>query len=167
MANRPSTAEQFALEYVKDLNATAAYLRLKPHVKRTTAGVEGFRLLKNPKTQEAIANVRGPAIERLRVDAQKIKDELAILGFSDLRHYLRSDTEHFELKPGLDDEAGRAVSKVKHRTIYKGDQVEHHTEIETHNKLGALNTLAKIEGLIDKEKNQGATLTMTWRYVDE
>ena len=79
--------ELFALEYLKDFNATQAYLRVKPGVKATSAGVEGHKLLKNPKTQARLKELAQAHLQRLQIDGQQIVDELKLIGFSNVQHY--------------------------------------------------------------------------------
>jgi phage terminase small subunit len=48
----------FALEYVRDGNATRAFLAVRPKVKVTTAGSEGHKLLKNPDVKKLIHSLQ-------------------------------------------------------------------------------------------------------------
>jgi hypothetical protein len=45
----------FADEYLRDLNGTAAYLRVHPDAKVSTAATESCRILRNPKVREYVA----------------------------------------------------------------------------------------------------------------
>lgn len=62
----------FADEYLRDLNGTAAYLRIHPGVKAGTASTESHRTLKNPKVRAYIAERR----ERLELEADFTKADL-------------------------------------------------------------------------------------------
>jgi phage terminase small subunit len=62
----------FADEYMRDLNGTAAYLRIHPGAKVTTAATESWRILRNPKVRAYIAATR----ERLELAADFSKADL-------------------------------------------------------------------------------------------
>ena len=62
----------FAQEYMRDLNGTAAYLRIHPDVKVTTASTESWRILRNPKVRVYLAAAR----KRLEVEVDFTKADL-------------------------------------------------------------------------------------------
>lgn len=113
---RAELEERFALEYVQDLNATAAYRRIRPNVKEASARVEASRLLTNPNVQARIARLRAEQLQRLQMSADRVLQELAVCGFSDIGDYLVGDGGRLELAPGADPTARRALSSVKHKT---------------------------------------------------
>jgi len=66
-ANSPlsDTEERFCREYVDCLNATEAYLRLFPKVKRTTAGTSGWKLLRKAEIQARVAALHAELRQRI------------------------------------------------------------------------------------------------------
>jgi len=65
--------DRFAAEYLRDLNATQAYLRCKNGtVKETTAAVEGWKLLRIPKVQQAIAAGAKKQLDALEMTASNV-----------------------------------------------------------------------------------------------
>lgn len=62
----------FADEYMRDLNGTAAYLRIHPDAKVSTAATESWRILRNPKVRAYIAARR----ERLELETDFSKADL-------------------------------------------------------------------------------------------
>lgn len=73
----------FADEYLRDLNGTAAYLRIHPDAKVSTAATESWRILRNPKVRAYIAAERTKlevAIDFTKVDLVR---ELVLLATAD------------------------------------------------------------------------------------
>lgn len=164
--------ERFALEYLKDLNATQAYLRVKPKVKATTAATEGSRLLGKPETGEIIRRLRMEQQDRLKIDADTVLRELAICGYSDVLDYVQNEaTGRVSLAPGAHPLASRALSSVKHKTITRGEGkdaiTEHTAELRLWDKPGTLRTLAQHLGLVGKDEGGGAAVTLTVRWQNE
>lgn len=66
------TEERFCREYVDCLNATEAYLRVFPDVKRTTAATSGWKLLRKAEIEARVAelntDLRQQITERAVVD---------------------------------------------------------------------------------------------------
>lgn len=79
------TAKQraFVREYLIDLNATQAAIRAG--YSERSAGVEGARLLKNAKVEDAVAKAMLNRAERTDITADRVLKELAKIGFSDIR----------------------------------------------------------------------------------
>ena len=77
--------ERFALEYITCLNATQAYLRIKPGVKYTSARVEASKLLANPNVRAYLAKL-GEEIRTDRVmTAQEVLEQLSAIARADQR----------------------------------------------------------------------------------
>lgn len=72
--------ELFCQEYIKDMNATQAYLRAGFSKKATTAGVEGHKLLKNPKVKQRIQELQQRVAKKNEITAEwvlgKIKETI-------------------------------------------------------------------------------------------
>jgi Terminase small subunit len=68
------TEERFCREYVDCLNATEAYLRAFPKVKRTAAATSGWKLLRKAEIQARVAvlnaHLRQQITERAVVDCE-------------------------------------------------------------------------------------------------
>jgi phage terminase small subunit len=64
--------QAFADEYLRDLNGTAAYLRVHPTASVRTAGTESWRLLKNPEVRAYVAQRR----ERLALEVDFSKADI-------------------------------------------------------------------------------------------
>jgi phage terminase small subunit len=77
--------QRFVAEYLKDLNATQAAIRAGYSEK--TAKQIGSRLLTNVDVAEAIAKGQEKIAEKAGVTVEKIIDELAKLGFSNMEDF--------------------------------------------------------------------------------
>lgn len=62
-------------------NATRAYLTVRPDVKETTGAVEGHRLLKIPKVQQAIEKRRAAIRARFALTTDRVMQELARVAY--------------------------------------------------------------------------------------
>ena len=68
--------ELFCQEYIIDFNATQSYMRAGYSAKsETVAGVEAHKLLKNPKIQEKITQLKKVIEEKLSVSAEWVLKE--------------------------------------------------------------------------------------------
>lgn len=75
----------FAREWLRDLNATQAYLRVHPKVKTTTASVEGSALLRHPAVAAEIARVRKDLELAITYDVATMIRREAEIAFADPR----------------------------------------------------------------------------------
>jgi phage terminase small subunit len=90
--------ERFCQEYLLDMNATQAYKRAGYSVKSDqAAGVEGHKLLKNPKIQERVKQLQEKRSKSTGITADRVLKELATIGFSKITDFLKvsnpTDTE--------------------------------------------------------------------------
>lgn len=83
--------KRFAEEYSVDLNATQAAIRAG--YSERTAYSQGQRLLKNVEVQAAIWKANEVRSERTGITADRVLEELAKLGFSNMLDYLRTSDE--------------------------------------------------------------------------
>lgn len=132
--------------YLVSLNATQA--AIEGGYSARTASVTGAKLLVNPKIAEAIAEAQAQRAQRTEVTADRVLKELAILAFSDVRHFQVDEHGELTLTPNSPDDAWRAVSSVKHKIRTFKDQsgnTETNREIEYRlwDKNAALEKVAK------------------------
>jgi len=122
---------RFVEEYVVDLNATQAAIRAGYSAK--TASQSASRLLRHVKVAERIAARQKALGAATELSQERIRQELATLGFSSLPHYVIDDNGDVTLAPGAPPSAIRAVSSVKRkrRVIPQGEGVDPIVEIET------------------------------------
>jgi hypothetical protein len=151
--------ERFALEYIKDLDAPAAYLRIRPDVTRAAARTLACRLLTKVDVQARIRVLKAAQMERLQITADQVLQELAIAAFSDVRDYQVGESGRLELAPGAHPLASRALASLKHRTTTtgQGDQarVGHEVEYRLWPKVDALKALGEHLKLFKGEEGPG------------
>lgn len=143
--------QRFVEEYLIDLNATRAAIRAGYSEK--TAHTQGPRLLYNAEVQEAVEAAKLARSMRTQVTADRVLEELARIGFSDLRNVMTR--EGALLSPGeWDDNTAAAISSLEVVTTYKGEEdeegrkvPEHVHKIKTWDKNSALEKLGKHLGL--------------------
>jgi len=137
---------RFVQEYLVDFNATQAAIRagFSPR----TAKQQGSRLLTYADIAEAIAAGRGAVADKSGITRERVLQELALLAFSDVKHYLIDDAGNVKLAAGAPDGASRAISSVKRR-VRVDEEGNSTTEVEFRlwDKPGPLKLAGKHAGL--------------------
>jgi len=80
--------ELFIREYLKDMNATQAYLRAGYKVSEKVAGTAGPRLLENVGIAAAIKKALGKRLNKLEISNDTVLQEIAKLAFSNMYDFL-------------------------------------------------------------------------------
>jgi phage terminase small subunit len=168
--------ERFVAEYLIDLNATQAAIRAGYSEK--TATEQGSRLLTNVKVQQAITKGQNKTAEKLEITKDRIVEELAKIGFSNMLDYMRagSDGDPYLDFSDLTREQAAALSEVTVEDFKDGRGEDardvRRIKFKLHDKKGALVDLAKMLGfMVEKHEHSGPdgapiqTETRTWREV--
>lgn len=149
----------FVNEYLDCFNATEAYMRVYAPKQRTTAEVNGSRLLGNAKVTEAVE-------ARLKERTLSVDEALALLSeFATGRI-----TDVFEYYDGIKEpyiritpENSKAVKKFKRDALGK-------VEIEMEDRQGAIDKLLRARGAyVDRHEISGADgsdLVIRVKYAD-
>jgi phage terminase small subunit len=142
-------AQRFVAEYLKDLNATQAYLRSHDGVTYETARVEASRLMAKPDVQDAIAKAKAERSRRTHVTQDKVVRELARLAFSDMRDFAEWEMIDTQFGPkmattlhassSLPGQHARAIAEVTH--------TQFGPKVKLHDKVRALELLGKHLGM--------------------
>jgi phage terminase small subunit len=106
-------------------------------------------LMRNQLVQAAIAEQMNKRIERTRITQDRILQELAIIGFSNLEHYtVDPETGFVEAISGMPEHVMRAISSVKFIvTIDEDGKETRRTEIKLWDKVAALHLAGKHLGM--------------------
>jgi phage terminase small subunit len=118
-SERPLTPKQqrFADEYLIDLNGTRAYRTAYPKCKTDAAArAHAARLVANGNVAAYLSEAMQARAQRTEITQDRVLLELAVLGFSDLRHYVIDDNGQVTLTENAPDEAMRAISTIKRKT---------------------------------------------------
>lgn len=176
MASLSDKQKRFVSEYLIDLNATQAAIRAGYSAK--TAQQQGSRLLLNVVVQEELSKQQSKVAERFEITKDRIVDELAKIGFSNMLDYMRAgpDGDPYLDFSGLTRDQAAALSEVTVEDFKDGRGEDardvRRVKFKLHDKKGALVDLAKMLGfVIEKHEHTGKdgapiqTETRTWREV--
>lgn len=145
---------KFAEEYLKDMNATAAYKRAGYTAKGRSAENNASRLLGNAGVAAYIKQRQEELQEVLELETEKVIGEIGRIGLSDIRKLFN---EHGALKNinELDDDIAAAVSSVEVTELTaEGAAIGFVKKIKLWDKNSALEKLCKHLGLYEKDNNQ-------------
>lgn len=160
---------QFVREYLIDLNATQAAIRCGYSAK--TAYSQGQRLLKDVEVSAAVEEAMAKRAERTEITADRVLQELAKLGFADIRRIFAGGNL---LDPSdLEDDIAAAVQSVEvitRRTPGEENQVEHVHKIKLADKIGALTQIGRHLGMftdkVDANVSGGVTVNISGPDAD-
>lgn len=137
---------RFVEEYIAN-GGNGTQAAIKAGYSARTAGEQAPRLLADVRIATAVAAGRARATERAEVSVDRIVRELAIIGFSDVRHFELDGDGKLVLREGAPDEAWRAVSSVDYEvTTRPSGDVQRKAKIRLWNKGEALAMLGKHTG---------------------
>lgn len=156
--------KSFVREYLVDLNATQAAIRAKYSKKSAySIGEENMRKPEIAKSIQAEMDKRG---KRTEITADKVLQELAKLGFADIRNVFN---ENGQLLPVhmLPPEVAASISSIEVVTtrIPGSDpvEVEHTSKIKFWDKRGSLELLGKhLKLFTDKVELSGRLSFREW-----
>lgn len=103
--------ELFCLEYLKDRNATAAYMRAGYKAKGHAAEANASRLLSNAEIAKRINAALSEVKKAVQVEAEDVLREILKLAKSDVRKLYREDGT-LKLPHEWDDDTAAAVAGV-------------------------------------------------------
>lgn len=139
-------------------NATHAYQALSPAASFNTAKRNGHDLFHRPAVQAALAKAIGKATEKLEISAERVLQEFARIAFSDIQDVVHIDENGV---PVIDLTKAKTSGKTAviaeitqdEYTEGRGDDARavKRTKVKFHDKLAALNALAKNLGLLKEQ----------------
>ena len=156
--------EKFALEYLKDLNATQAAIRAG--YSKKTAHSQGPRLLEDVEVKGLIDKHRTHFATETGVTVERVLAEYAKLGFSDIRKIF-DDAGGLKPVTELDDDIAAAVTSVDVSTTKIGDETIRTHKIRLSDKKLALDSIARHLGMFkDSVELKSDALTSLLEKVD-
>lgn len=146
---------RFVEEYLIDLNATQAAIRAGYSLR--TARSIGAENLTKPDISTAIREAQDARSARTQVTQDRILEELAVVGFSNVWDYQIDEQGNVALDANARPESIRAVASIKRkrRTIPREDGddiVEVETEIRLWDKPGVLRLAGQHLGMFTDKK---------------
>lgn len=157
-----SKQDRFVQEYLVDLNATQAAIRAG-YSKKTAAAI-GAENLTKPKIAEAVQNAMAERAKRTEITADKVLQELAKIGFADIRKLF---TPGGSLLPvsDLDDDAAACLSSIEitTRKVRGGDddELEEVSKVKLWDKRAALVDLGRHLKLFTDKVEHGTDPALT------
>ena len=146
--------QRFCHEYLIDYNATKAAIRAGYSEK--SAEQQGHHLLKKPQVKAYIEELKTKQLAKIDITAEKVLQELAVIGFSNINDFVDfgengiTIKDHSELPRNL-------LSAVSEVSESKGITGHSSVKFKLHDKLNALEKLAKHLKLYDEEGSSGPT----------
>lgn len=142
---------RFCEEYLIDLNATQAAIRAG--YSENTAAVIGNENLTKPYISDFIKKLQLEQSERTKVTADMVIQELAKIGFSDIKNYFGSDEDQKDITQ-LENKLSAAVSSIKVTETNWDGGSKTVKEFKLHDKIAALDKLGKHTGIFEKDNSQ-------------
>jgi len=148
--------EKFCQEYVIDFNGTRAAKAVGFGKTRRSSSMASVRLLARIDIQKRISKLMADRSERTRITQDMVLQELAVLGFSDFKHYgqIKNDgsLEFYSFKK-IKDEKTRAIQSMKEITGASGRSIS----LKLHEKVRPLELLGKHLGMFVDTHNVNLT----------
>jgi phage terminase small subunit len=135
--------ELFALEYLKDLNATAAYKRAGYSGKGNSAEATAAQLLRNPKVAAKIQEAMDKRTSKLEITAETVLQEIARLAFVDIS---QAYDENNRLKPlhEMPEDVRRAIASIEVGELREdGEVIGQMRKVKFWDKKGSLDLLGR------------------------
>jgi phage terminase small subunit len=156
---RPSAQrrkERFVLEYLIDLNATAAAARAGYGGDRRTLAATGSRLLRDAVVRAALNAALQQRAERLHIAAERVLAELAAIAFARPSDVMRITGGHLTVLNTADLPAAvlPAIAEISESTTAHGGTVK----VKLHDKVPALKLLGEHLGLWRKPDSSSPDL---------
>ncbi len=155
--------ERFVLEYLKDANATQAYIRAgySPRGAQPSAS----KLLRDPRIAAAIAAGRQRVVDALEVSVERLAQEYAKIAFANVADYVSTD-EQGGLRIDLDKASEAQRAGILELRISNHRNPEQRQVTLKLGKLQALAALTKNVGLLGK-KSAAALTAEERQYYEE
>lgn len=153
----------FADEYLIDLNATRAYRKAYPSVKRDeTAAQAGSRMLRNVKVAAYIQERMQERQKRTEITQDRVLQELAAIAFAKATDYAEVKDECAKIKDtkDLDEQQIRAIAGIKEGKFgieLKLNDKEKALELLGRH-LGMFKDRVEVSGLEEEKKKLGDIL---------
>lgn len=119
--------DRFVDEYLIDLNGGQAAKRAGYGTGNPRA--QAHQLLQKPAIRKALAAAAEARRKRTEATQDRVLEELGWLAYSRIQDYEIGDSsEPVRLKPGVPEEAMRAISSIKSTVLYGGEDVDSDAE---------------------------------------
>lgn len=152
--------QQFCHAYLRTFNGTDAYQSVYRSKSRNGAGAAASELLRNPKIQRHLSELRERISNRSEATLERTLAEISRVAFADITDVLSFSDRGLSLKDSdnLADDVTAAIESVTiHETVTENGTTRKQS-VKLHNKMTALGYLADYFGLRDDFNKARATL---------
>lgn len=139
--------ERFALEYLKDLNATAAYRRSGYKAKGHSAEVKANELVRKVEVAARIEHLKSERQARTEIEVDSVLREIARHGFADVRK-LFTDGGQLKDIQSIDDATASAIQSIEVVSRPAGKDEDGNTEIEHVHKIKLVDKQSALDKLM-------------------
>ena len=158
----PARQERFCQEFIIDLNATRA--ARDAGFSKKSARVTACRLLTKANIQKRIEQLKKDRSERTKITQDMVLKELAILGFSDFKHYGEINSDgglNFFPFEDIKEEKTRAIKSMKEVIGARS----HSIGLKLHGKEKPLELIGKHLGMFVDEHKLNVTGTVVFKVI--
>jgi len=148
--------EMFVREYLVDLNATQAAIRAG--YSKKTAGAVGHEVLKKPEIQAAIQKAMQSRAERTQITADRVLEEWSKIAFMDIKEVVDWDENGITIRPSAEVD-GSLIAEISQIATESG----HNLKIKMHDKMKALDSVARHLGMFNDKLNLSGNTTINVR----
>ena len=150
LAELPKKQQRFVQQYLLDPNGKQAAIRAK--YSERSAEVQASQLLRNPKVFAVVEAGQKRLAELVKVQQYEIVRELRKIAFSNMCMYLSWGPDGVKLtdSEALTPEQAACVAEVSEQIT----ESSRHVKFKLHNKIDALNSLAKHLGMFPSKVEQ-------------
>tara|TARA_Y100001947_G_scaffold152089_1_gene153197 strand:- start:5951 stop:6466 length:516 start_codon:yes stop_codon:yes gene_type:complete len=144
--------ERFCQEYMVDMNGTQAALRAG--YSENSACEIASENLRKPQIQARLTELRSKLMSKLEITQERVMQEYARIGFSDLRKML-SPNGHLINPQDWDDDTAAAIASLEivAKPTQDGESApEYVHKIKLWDKKGALDSMSRALGIFEKEE---------------
>jgi len=134
--------EEFCRQYIIDYVASKAVVRAG--YSKSSAGVRGFQLLRNPKVQERIRQLQREQTVRTQITADRVVSELAKVAFANIKDFLDNTGDLHDMVGKLTHDQAACISEVNEVINKKGGK---RIKLKFHDKMRALELLGRHLGI--------------------
>jgi len=156
----PDKQQRFCEEYLKDFNATAAYLRAGYKCTPEAARRSASKLLTNSDIQAYLSKLRDRIARHSEVTLERTVEELGRVAFSNIEDALTftADGVAFRDSEQLPESVTAAIASIAMTENITEAGTNRRQSLKMHNKVAALTLLADFFGIRDDFNKARATL---------
>jgi phage terminase small subunit len=144
--------EEFCWEYVRCKVPARAYRKVYKKASDSTIYVNAYRLMKNPKVKIRVEEIKKELKEWSQIEVEDLVEELRSIAFSDLTEIIDDDGNLISIKDIPEDVRGAIQIYEKNKSINPLGVENTSYKVKMHDKLNAINAIAKLLGLYAPEK---------------